>query len=1248
MSILLIGAVLGVAQGEIRNVPSVYPNIQSAIQASSDGDTVIVAPGIYFETIDFKGKDIIVTSTDPDDPRVVGYTVLNGEQDGSVVTFAGGETSAAVLAGFTITGGYGTVNSEINEGGDTLFMGGGVYCDRSSPTITKNVIVRNEGPLDISPDGMRADISYGGGIGTWQSSPIIAHNTIRNNEAYVGAGLICFYGEPTIHNNLIYENSGFLGGGLITFAGSIYNNTIVRNDCDFGAQAGIPGIGTGSGGNVYVIFAPELGRTSVFNNIITGATSGGGVVWQGDPALGYLAYNDVWNNVPGNYGPIDDQTGSVSQFDGGFDQTGVKGNISQDPLFLASMSKNFHLTMDSPCINAGDPDFVPPAGQTDMDGEDRVYASQIDIGADEYVGYVKPVASAGPNVHVLNVLELVTLDGSDSFFYDPADIQTYQWTQVSGPEVVLDGADTATPTFNPPVEGEYLLQLVVADSQYSSDPAQVLVFVGANRLPVADAGSGRVWLVPGQVELDGTGSYDPDPIDQDRLTYSWTQVAGPAVALQGADTPTPNFEGLPGETYVFELVVSDGFEDSAPTRVEMVTVGGTTNIRPLSIEGLGNQWPHYLDVSGTKLVFALDSQTSYNWQIACKDLMTNQMETFSGGGLNTQPKIAGNRVVWAGDARFSNNVLVPECVSVFARDLVTGVQATLRARSDTQSFSHPAISGDKVVWVQHVGIDKNRLAQWRNMPYDICGADIADLENPAYFTIAQSVGQRDPFPYENVVGDYDDVVDIAGDIVVWEGDGDIYAADISDLSDIRVFTVCDHEGRQYDPAVAGRYVVWTDERHDGGDIYGADISDPEQVSVFAVARAEGIQRQPALEGCMVAYVDGEEISGQIRMACITRHYGVLDIDGAGTFYGLGPVLDGAALAWLAGAYGPVQGATVAFGYSIFDGAIENVTTGDRYDYIQHAISDADAGSEIVVPEGVYREEINFVGKAVTVRSTDPDDPAVVARTILQGDGDILTFAQDESAASVLDGLTIAGGGRGAFLSGASPTIRRCTIRSNRGVGMFLINSSEPEITQCHILANGSDAIGMWIPSDVRTGRNSKPTLVNCILAGNRGAGIRRGDAIVTNCTIAENLQEGILCKTATVSNSIVYHNDSDGAGLQIGDGNITVTYSDIQGQWPGAGNIDADPFFVQLGQWGDGDWDAGDYHLQSQGRRWDGQATQWTSDSVTSPCIDAGDPASSLSHERVRVPGGAGVTNPRINMGAYGGTAEASLALAAD
>jgi hypothetical protein len=75
-------------------------------------------------------------------------------------------------------------------------------------------------------------------------------------------------------------------------------------------------------------------------------------------------------------------------------------------------------------------------------------------------------------------------------------------------------------------------------------------------------------------------------------------------------------------------------------------------------------------------------------------------------------------------------------------------------------------------------------------------------------------------------------------------------------------------------------------------------------------------------------------------------------------------------------------------------------------------------------------------------------------------------------------------------------------------------------------------------------------------------------------------------------------------------------------------------------------WVAGDYHLKSQGWRWNPKDAAWVSDNVTSPCIDAGDPASALLGEPLTSPinSAAVVVNTRIDMGAYGGTAEASLA----
>jgi hypothetical protein len=72
LSVLAACTIVGAAYGETRVVPSEYGSIQTAINACSDGDTVLVKPGVYFEIINFQGKDITVTSTDPDDPRVVG------------------------------------------------------------------------------------------------------------------------------------------------------------------------------------------------------------------------------------------------------------------------------------------------------------------------------------------------------------------------------------------------------------------------------------------------------------------------------------------------------------------------------------------------------------------------------------------------------------------------------------------------------------------------------------------------------------------------------------------------------------------------------------------------------------------------------------------------------------------------------------------------------------------------------------------------------------------------------------------------------------------------------------------------------------------------------------------------------------------------------------------------------------------------------------------------------------------------
>ncbi|MFC1635665.1 right-handed parallel beta-helix repeat-containing protein [Planctomycetota bacterium] len=1213
--LLLIAATQSSA--ETRSVPADYGTIQLAINASTHGDVVVVAPGTYVENINFLGKNITVTGTDPDDPEIVATTVIDGNGQGSVVTFESGERQEAVLCGFTITGGNGTVDTTIPEAG-YIYWGSGIYCLMSSPTIKNNVISNNHGPATIEGNTPTA-LGYGGGIATVMADPIITNNVIKDNSAYAGGGIMTYLGEATVSNNLIYDNSGYVGGGaLLLITGRLMNNTIVDNDASLPIVPGAIGIA----GNVYIETNPDFGQCTLANNIICNAKSGGGLLIVGFGGE-IIAFNDVWGNALGNYGTQDLQTGEVS-FDGPLDRTGQDGNISDDPLFVDPLNHDYHLQTGSPCISAGDPGYVPGPDETDMDGEPRIYAARVDIGAYEHIGYVRPVAYAGLDQHVAE-LQLVTLDGSGSFVSDPCGVVFYEWDQQEGPAVDLDNPTSMHPTFMPEVEGEYQFELIVIDGEHFSEPDSVMVLVG-NEPPVADAGPDKVVPIEGGVNLDGTGSYDPDAIDE--LTYTWSQLEGPQVVLQNADSATPSFESDQEGLYVFQLVVSDGFVDSGPSVVRVTTTNVTLYQRDLDAgyETADNFF--YPDVSGGRVVYSVGSFDNYGWNIKSKDIETGEIdEEFPGGGIDTQPKIDGDIVVWAGGPD-TGGFFGPENLGIFVRNLATGAEKTLRLYSDTESFSHPAVSGKRIVWLEHLNINKFNENNWRNTPYNIAGADISDPDQPVYFTIATYVGRRDPYPYNTYNADFDDVIDICDNRVVWEAGGDIYGADISNIHDIRVFTICSDPARQFDPAISGDFVVWTDERNDEGDIYGADISDPENIREMVIVKAPGGQQQPAIDGALIVYISGGNSGGQIMASALTKQLGVMDIPLSTAPFGVGPAIDGDVVVWQTGTYGQAVGMSLEFAYSVIDGPVENLNTGRSYDYIQHAIVSGGFDDRIVVSEGVYHEDIDFKGRTLTVSSSNPDDPAVVAATVIRGSGRSVTFSQGEGAESILSGFTITGASKGIYCANnAQPGIFRCTITGNSHAGIELYRGGNPTITDCHIVANARDGIEM---RGYKSGRNvidNYPTIRNGLIAANGRHGISGGVPTITNCTIAHNLLDGIREAAVTITNSIIFYNGDGSQAAQILDSTGTVTYSDVQGAWPGLGNIDDDPRFANS--------DKSDYHLKSQAGRWDPGSQTWVKDDLSSPCIDRGDPGS--------LPGDESAPNGGvINMGAYGGTDEAS------
>lgn len=283
-----------------------YTTIQAAIDDANNADIVQVRPGTYQETINFLGKNITVTSLDPEDPCVVAATVIDANGLGSVVTFDHSETNQAVLTGFTITGGTGIFVFE--AGGIEVYWGGGICCDNSSPTIVRNVIVGNNGPVEM--DGNTpVVVSFGGGIVSMAGEPTITQNIIKDNSAYLGAAVAVISGDAKIVSNLIYENSAWFGGGAaLIFGGQLLANTIVENSGQLG-------------GGVCLLSDTVIGTGLVSGNIICDSTEGGGL-YADSNGLDAVWYNNLHNNTPADYV----ETPNL---------TGIGGNISIDPCFVA-------------------------------------------------------------------------------------------------------------------------------------------------------------------------------------------------------------------------------------------------------------------------------------------------------------------------------------------------------------------------------------------------------------------------------------------------------------------------------------------------------------------------------------------------------------------------------------------------------------------------------------------------------------------------------------------------------------------------------------------------------------------------------------------------------------------------------------------------------------------------------------------------------------------------------------------------
>lgn len=282
------------ALATIIRVPSDQPTIQTGINAATNGDTVLVDPGTYFENINFNGKRIIVGSIFllSGDTSYISQTVIRGSSGVSVVTFGNNEDLTSILTGFTITGGS-----------------RGIFCQNSSPVLQNLIVVNNSGYGGIYCVGSSPTIAYvkimnnyssqyGGGLYCSSSYPSVANSTIVGNSAqFEGGGVYCSNASPTLTNVIIMSNTAYIDGGGIycrnNSAPLIQYSTILNNTASW------------YGGGIYCD-----GSNPMFNTVVVKGNNalrywGGGLYCRNSsPTLTnvLITENKVHRYVGGNSG----------------------------------------------------------------------------------------------------------------------------------------------------------------------------------------------------------------------------------------------------------------------------------------------------------------------------------------------------------------------------------------------------------------------------------------------------------------------------------------------------------------------------------------------------------------------------------------------------------------------------------------------------------------------------------------------------------------------------------------------------------------------------------------------------------------------------------------------------------------------------------------------------------------------------------------------------------------------------------
>lgn len=388
-------------------VPAEAATIQAAVDLAAPGDTVLVAPGTYFENVALRGRDVVLESESG--PAV---TIIDGQRRGTVLTIPQGSTRATVIRGFTL------------RNGEDPHVGGGIRIQFSSPTIVDSRIVDNFGCSGV-------------GINSYFGSPLLEGNVISRNVSYGRTGCrgggvyVGGSGTAEILDNEVSDNRVDAGGGGIELNSAgrpvVSGNRVLRNQVTYGSGGGLEIVNDsdveliqnliagnrathGGGGIEYLVPSGSRGPRLVSNTIAANESPNGSALL----AMGFDAAVEIVNNI------LVSATGPAVVCEEYYDNAppsfrqnvvwaatapaggGLCGsfpdasNLSADPLLVNPTGGDFRLRAGSPAIDAGDGAAIgiPP---TDISGGPRVVdgigsGARIDIGAYEFLPPVSPLS----------------------------------------------------------------------------------------------------------------------------------------------------------------------------------------------------------------------------------------------------------------------------------------------------------------------------------------------------------------------------------------------------------------------------------------------------------------------------------------------------------------------------------------------------------------------------------------------------------------------------------------------------------------------------------------------------------------------------------------------------------------------------------------------------------------------------------------------------------------------------------------